>query len=650
MGNGDYAKAEELLTDALAMAQASLGERHPTTIRIMQALAELHALQDRPDEAVAMLQQMDGAFLPWLLGEVYTTRSPSIRRRVVGSQSQFQEAALLIALRHPNSRAAQDAAASAILRYKGLQGEEEAALARLIRLRAENSDVRSLARDVEEKRSRLAVLYHAGLAAEVAGKQDDINRLKAQLEQAEFELSRQSGLFNRQLQEREASLAAIRAALRARSDKAALVEFRLYGDRELGAPETGKEPERWAAIVIDAERTQTIDLGAAADIDPLILAISSEDSYQDSDAASRQDREGSINPCATDEDSLACVQSGLYERLISPLHIAGYDTVFIVPDGALHLVPFHALRRNDGSYWISDTSQSVRRLQTGRDLAHAHEPPVRRGLVVFGGIDYDAQVSTSVSANQQVEDTVGPDRAVFEIAERLSRGQDGGVVPEAPAWRATDAMVSGSFRFGPLAQSALETEGIIKLFSNMRPREPVVSALGADGTEARLTSLPEPPRVLHLATHGFYRRGTHSAGRPMLLSGVALAGANADARTGGEDGILYAIEAQNLNLYGTELVVLSACETGQGVIEKGEGVYGLVRALRTAGAKHAVVALRKIPDDETSQFMQKFYNNWLNNEDLSPVLALEITKRQFVQEGTSLNWASFIAISADGAD
>jgi CHAT domain-containing protein len=136
----------------------------------------------------------------------------------------------------------------------------------------------------------------------------------------------------------------------------------------------------------------------------------------------------------------------------------------------------------------------------------------------------------------------------------------------------------------------------------------------------------------------------------MLLSGVALAGANAAGRASFQDGILYAIEAQNLNLDGTELVVLSACETGQGVIEKGEGVYGLVRALRTAGAKHAVVALRKIPDDETSQFMQKFYNNWLNNEDLSPVLALEITKRQFVQEGTSLNWASFIAISADGAD
>jgi CHAT domain-containing protein len=457
-------------------------------------------------------------------------------------------------------------------------------------------------------------------------------------------------LFNRQLQEREASLAAIRAALQARPDKAALVEFRLYGARELGAPETGKEPERWAAIVIDAERTQTIDLGAAADIDPLILAIFSEASYQNTAAASTQNNESSIDPCVSDRDSLACAQSGLYERLISPLQIADYDTVFVVPDGALHLVPFHSLRRDDGTYWISDTSQTVRRLHTGRDLTYSHDPPVRRGLVVYGGIDYDAELPTSDPAKQQVEGKTDTELAVFELAERLLQKQDTENALAPQTSRAANIAVSGSFRFGPLPQSALEARGIEVVYSRMHPTEPVITALGALGTETRLTSLPEPPRVLHLATHGFYRKGTQSAGRPMLLSGVALAGSNAAARTGGEDGILYAIEAQNLNLDGTELVVLSACETGQGVIEKGEGVYGLVRALRTAGAKNVVVALRKIPDGETSQFMQRFYNNWLNNKDLSPVQTLEVTKRQFAQEKTTLNWASFIAVGAAGAD
>ena len=130
----------------------------------------------------------------------------------------------------------------------------------------------------------------------------------------------------------------------------------------------------------------------------------------------------------------------------------------------------------------------------------------------------------------------------------------------------------------------------------------------------------------------------------MVLSGVALARANAGVGLDGEDGILYAIEAQNLNLDGTQLVVLSACETGQGVIERGEGVYGLVRALRTAGAKNTIVALRKILDEETSKLMEKFYNKWLNSKGQSPAKVLENTKRDLAQQENSLTWASFIAI------
>jgi CHAT domain-containing protein len=88
--------------------------------------------------------------------------------------------------------------------------------------------------------------------------------------------------------------------------------------------------------------------------------------------------------------------------------------------------------------------------------------------------------------------------------------------------------------------------------------------------------------------HGFYRAADRPQDRPMLLSGVALAEANKALRDSGEDGILYAIEAQGLNLEGTELVVLSACETAQGQIDYAEGVSGLVRAFRTAGVRYVL--------------------------------------------------------------
>ena len=102
-------------------------------------------------------------------------------------------------------------------------------------------------------------------------------------------------------------------------------------------------------------------------------------------------------------------------------------------------------------------------------------------------------------------------------------------------------------------------------------------------------ALTSPPRVLHLATHGFYLPG--DAPEPMLLSGVALAGANRALAKNEDDGILFALEAQGLNLDGSELVVLSACDTASGTLDYAEGVYGLVRALRTAGARNVLVTL-----------------------------------------------------------
>ena len=112
----------------------------------------------------------------------------------------------------------------------------------------------------------------------------------------------------------------------------------------------------------------------------------------------------------------------------------------------------------------------------------------------------------------------------------------------------------------------------------------------------------------------------------MLLAGVALSGANRALREAGEDGILYAIEAQGLNLEGTELVVLSACETAQGQIDYGEGVSGLVRAFRTAGVRYVLVALRPVGDQGASAFMQRFYHHWLAQERSDPAAALRAAR------------------------
>jgi len=180
----------------------------------------------------------------------------------------------------------------------------------------------------------------------------------------------------------------------------------------------------------------------------------------------------------------------------------------------------------------------------------------------------------------------------------------------------------------------------------------------------------QSPRVLHLATHGFFEsdqerkqkdlmggRGeerTSGLEDPMLRSGLYLTGANRtlEGRTPPadiDDGVLTAYETTQINLQGTELVVLSACETGLGESQDGEGVFGLRRALQEAGVETVLMSMWSVPDQETQELMTLFYRKWLGGKEKHEALReaqseLRATVKTRYDRDLAYYWGAFVLV------
>jgi len=233
----------------------------------------------------------------------------------------------------------------------------------------------------------------------------------------------------------------------------------------------------------------------------------------------------------------------------------------------------------------------------------------KQGPVVVADPSFDAGMSASNTNSAPVASNKQPARTQNANDAATERGTDTGR-------RSFDF---ASARFPRLPGTAEEGRAIGAIMPGLK------LLTGAQGTEAALKQL-SGPLVLHIATHGFFlpdqtqadaKSGTRGLARgnasalpgenPLLRSGLALAGANVRQSAGGEDGVLTALEAAGLDLWGTKLVVLSACETGLGDVKSGEGVYGLRRALVLAGSETQVMSLWQVSDAATRDLMVDYY-------------------------------------------
>jgi CHAT domain-containing protein len=190
----------------------------------------------------------------------------------------------------------------------------------------------------------------------------------------------------------------------------------------------------------------------------------------------------------------------------------------------------------------------------------------------------------------------------------------------------------GSSDIAALPGTKIEIEAISKILKTAGYQ--VTPLTASKATEAAIKSL-KGPTLLHIATHGYFLKDVETTGgdafgvnaenagnNPLLRSGLMLtnagktvSGVATPSLESNDNGILTAYEAMNLNLEGTELIILSACETALGDVKNGEGVYGLQRAFLVAGADALIMSLWKVDDAATQALMTNFYTNWIKTRD-----------------------------------
>ncbi|MEM9674906.1 MAG: CHAT domain-containing tetratricopeptide repeat protein [Bacteroidota bacterium] len=328
-------------------------------------------------------------------------------------------------------------------------------------------------------------------------------------------------------------------------------------------------------------------------------------------------------------------QSDTYDLIWQPLEelLANTKTVYYSPTGYLHQVSFAGLPHPNGMllerYKLNQVSNTRVLIPSEQQ-----QNPYPTSIALFGNIDYDMGVNKALAMVQ---------------AEGLTARGD---VFDSPSSRNPETFTALEF-------TEVEVAAITKQLGTLPVM--VEAYTGEHALEERFKEkgLTEAsPSILHIATHGFFLADTATREEDHSLydnaldrSGLVFAGGNRTwtgdrdkTFTRIEDGILLASEVAQLNLQNTDLVVLSACETGLGQVQGNEGVYGLQRAFREAGARYLIMSLQGVDDRKTQELMTSFYKRWLIEKQ--PIReAFRNAQLAMLSNGDpTYNWSNFVLI------
>ena len=591
---GEYEKSLETHLRVLRISEVSRGRYHPLTLTSLGNIARTYAAQNNVEEAIRYQARVDEAIehnieLNLALG--------SERQKLSYINSMAERTDRTISLNvhlAPQNSTASDLGLLTVLQRKGRVLDAMSESFASLRQRS-TPDEQALLQTFNETTTELAKLVLNGpqrIALEEH--QKAVLQAEGEREKLEEQISNRSAEFRAQWQ--AVTLDSVQDAI---PSNAALIEYAIYRpfDPKAELNSEAYKEHRYIAYVLRREgKALWQDLGSVKEIDLAIHAF----------------RKALRDPKNRDVHSLA---RALDQKIMEPLRpfLGGATHLLISPDGALNFIPIEALVDEENQFLVEKFSCSY--LTSGRDLLRLQVPRNSKSnsIVMANPIFGEPESPVTGSATRSAQD--------------LSQ-----------------------VYFAGLTGSAQEAEEIKTLF----PESTVFT--GDQATESAIKQA-SAPRILHIATHGFFLTDEESSNNvegtrsiqvktkienPLLRSGLALAGANLH-KGSGEDGILTALEASGLNLWGTKLVTLSACDTGVGELKSGEGVYGLRRAFVLAGTETLVMSLWQISDYITRQLMGSYYKGL--QEGLGRGEALRQTQLQMLgQKGREhpYYWAAFV--------
>jgi CHAT domain-containing protein/tetratricopeptide (TPR) repeat protein len=610
-GAGQFTVAEGLYLRALAVNEKKVGREHPGVIMNWSNLGRLYAESERWDEALQYMERAQRALRRHIDRTLPGLSEPEQLNflRNIASLDLYQ--ALGLGWTRRDEPRAVVASAGWVLNGKALAQQ---ALAQRALLARDSQDER-LAGVVQQLTAARNELAAVTLATPRPGQEAERRDRLALLAGREQELSKQlsQARGNAVRDDPWVGLDEVRAVLPQDTALIEIARFRIWNFNGKGADRTWQPAPRYAAWIITGPGQadpRLIDLGAAGPIEQAVAAVRQNIQPPTDALASRgePDVEAQVQVPLRD----------LADLVLKPLlpHVGRIRRWIVSPDAALWLIPWAALPLDGRRYAIEE--HPIQFVVSGRDLVHRGAKSDTGAALVMADPDFDLDPAQARDAAQQVlrdssRRPPDPDR------RGLGNGLALGAVARLP---------------GTAAEAKAIAPGLRKLTGS----DPIVYS-GRWALEAIFKSF-QRPRAIVMSTHGFFIEEPESSpertslldmnwpqpssltplDKPLLRCGLLLAGCNQRGQADGEDGVLTGLEIVGTDLRGTELVVLSACETAVGQVRNGEGVAGLRQAFQLAGAQTVVATLWQVPDRESARLMVGFFDNLVKGQGRADAL------------------------------